>query len=626
MHKVAAYAEGFGIAIVLAILAVSVTHALAADALLFQSDALSLSTYLGAAAFIIGSALFIACTPALLLPRPARSRLLQFARSCVLAVMLTIFFVLVIVSLGGVFRIEVIQKLIRNPEDLLGVVAAPMLVLSIAIAWRKRTDRIATQRSKALAILTTILATVVLPVSVAARHSFDRVTPAGEARTLVLIVLDGMPSQYLTAYNQNAVPTLMDEVLNAGLVFTEARTSAPFTWGYFGTLYTGSTYTVLGEPRWRQGETSASASDRNLVRALQRHGVSTRWMVYHRNGTPEASSAEANSYRGLRSYFLTQQYTWVPRFLALDYHVAIAGSGIREALEGSWARSLFDFLNPERKLDNKLIDNLLPEVRQQAAAGRPTFTLFHIGWNEVGRADIVDDAKLPTAWRQSSATQVDHSPIEQIRKDDYRYAPENEPLAADLRRRNLRHMEVLGHHLQAFMTSIGTDPLLQHATVIVTADHGSMYSKGRFWYGFHPNEEVIRVPLVVFSAKRTGTDDRAFQTPDVTASILKFFDVQPNNGDAISIFDNNARACSASVTMESDVHSEWFFVLRCADRKYVMNLHPDGDGTTTIARVIGYDEITERFSQGVPSQIVDTFKATTVDFGLQPSEIHRAFR
>ena len=630
MHKVRALAEGFGLAAILAVLVAGIAHGLARDALLFQSDALSLATYMGAVGLIGGLALTLASSPTLLLPEPVRTRLRHLLRLCGLAVMLMIFLTLAIVLFGGVFKIEVVQKLVRNPEDFIAIVVAPVLALSCLVAWRKRKDDIAHRRIHALAVLAAVFVAVGLPISVAARHASKRAAPNDAAEHLVLIVLDGMPSQYLATHNHSAVPTLMDKVVDSGLSFTGARTSTPFTWGYFGTLYSGAPDAAFSGPKGPLVRRLASLLGRgqnpNLIQTLQRAGVSARWMAFHRNGTPEASSAETGSYGGLRSYFLTQRHAWLPGLLALDYHLTIAGDAIRQALRGSWARTLFDVVNPDGGLDNRLLDDLLPEMRRQAASGRPSFTLFHTGWDRVGRPDIVDDDDLPAAWRLGKGSPVDHSPTEQIRTNDYQYAPENEPLAADLRRRNLRHMEVLGRHLQDFLSTIAVDPVLRDATLIVTADHGSMYGKGRFWYGFHPNEEVIRVPLVVFGAERTGIDDRMLQTADLTASILDFFDVRSATDGAISIFGDGTREWSAAATMRSDVHNEWFLVLRGADRKYVMNIHPNGDGTTTTVTVDGYEERVEGITDGAPDEIADTFRLTTVDFGLDLGELHPAFR
>ena len=630
MHKVTALVEVLGIAAILAVLATGVVHGLAADALLFQSDVVSLASYLGAAGLVGGLALIVASLPALLLPEPVRTRLLHSARLCALAMMLMIFLVLAIAVFGGLFKITAIQKLLRHPEDFAAIVAAPALALSCFLAWRKRKDGIALRRVRALAILATVLVAVFLPISVAARHVFMRAAPGDTAEHLVLIVLDGMPSQYLTAHNRDAVPTLMDEVVGSGLSFARARTSTPFTWAYFGTLYAGSTSTAFARPKGPLVKRLASlvdnAQNQNLIGLLQREGVRARWMAFHRNGTPEGSSAEIGNYRGLRSYFLTQRHAWLPELLALDYHLTIAGDAIRQTLRGSWAQSLFDLVNPRATLDNRLIDDLLPEMRRQATAGPPSFTLFHIGWDQVGRADIVDDGELPAAWRQGADDRVDYSPMARIRSNDYRYTPQNEPLAAEFRRRNVRHMEILGRHLQDFLSAIAVDPVLHDARVILTADHGSMYSKGRFWYGFHPNEEVIRVPLVLFDAVHTGVDDRMLQTIDVTASILDFFGIPTAIDGAISIFRDQEREWSAAVTTKSDVHSEWFLVLRGADRKYVMNLHPDGHGTTTTLSVDGYDERVDHVTRGVPDEIADTFRGTTIDFGLEPSELRPAFR
>ncbi len=60
--------------------------------------------------------------------------------------------------------------------------------------------------------------------------------------------------------------------------------------------------------------------------------------------------------------------------------------------------------------------------------------------------------------------------------------------------------------------------------MLLIADHGSMYEKGRLHYVYHPNDEAIRVIGAVFEPQgKPRIDGRFFSTPDLSASILDYF-------------------------------------------------------------------------------------------------------
>jgi len=89
---------------------------------------------------------------------------------------------------------------------------------------------------------------------------------------LVLVVLDGLPTQYLHTYNSDAEPTTMDKVLKESLVFKNFYTSFPKNYRYFGTLYNSSP--VIKRPHHKGNKSFVmSKKGDNLLSMLQSNGV-----------------------------------------------------------------------------------------------------------------------------------------------------------------------------------------------------------------------------------------------------------------------------------------------------------------------------------------------------------------
>ena len=127
---------------------------------------------------------------------------------------------------------------------------------------------------------------------------------------VVLIVLDGLGTQFLASYNPMAKVTEFENIAQESMLYTNMRTNRPFTMGYFNTLFSGH----------KKGKITQDT----IFSVLQKNGVRTRWSTYHNNGVPDAQHLK---YKGLRSAFLTQNYSWVPQFFNLDYNVFRAAQG-----------------------------------------------------------------------------------------------------------------------------------------------------------------------------------------------------------------------------------------------------------------------------------------------------------
>ena len=144
-----------------------------------------------------------------------------------------------------------------------------------------------------------------------------------------------------------------------------------------------------------------------------------------------------------------------------------------------------------------------------------------------------------------------------------------------------------------------------------------MSAKGKLWYGFHPDEEVMRVPLVVFGGGRSGVDERNFETIDITQTLIAHFGISKNfHPRARSLFESGKKPFTASLTLRSNVNSEWFLALYKGNRKYLFNIHPEGNGKGIEQTISRFDTVTVSEGYEVIREVLAEFVQTLSDFGL----------
>jgi len=434
-------------------------------------------------------------------------------------------------------------------------------------------------------------------------------------RHVVLIVLDGWPSQYMKAFNPQARTKPVDGNIAQGLVFRNVRTNCVWTTCYFGTLYAGSPYIAFSHERWNiQSRIWNQAFDTkdNLIAVLQRNGVKIRTFHAYRMGLPEGSAASVSNYKGFRSIFLSSLYTPFLDALRLQYSMQFTGPS-QDTLDEDMRRHILNKLLPSApKLSdytNVLTELLMPEMQRMMNTSQQSLIIFHTGWSLGSR-------KLPKAFDENSSKGEDLV-TKKARLRDYRYGLEDEWYAERLRFEYDLSTEAVEEKIGRFIGKLEEEGLLEHTLLIFTADHGSMSAKGKLWYGFHPDEEVMRVPLVVFGGVRSGVDERNFETIDITQTLIAHFGISKTfHPRARSLFESGKKPFTASLTLRSNVNSEWFLALYKGNRKYLFNIHPDGNGQGIEQTISRFDTVTVSEGYEVIREVLPEFVQTLSEFGL----------
>lgn len=595
------------------------------DSLFFQSDLKSAFVLVVALSIPLWIALTIAFVLSMLLTRRQPERAVLFLGNILATVILADVPYFFLAGLDKEFRIfDLFRKL---DAEYLFIVLWAILVGGAGFLVAKASVK------QNLAGRTALLASLAARIALAGFIGSVILLRAGEplatgqtnappARHVVLLVLDGWPAQYMRAFNPAASPKTVDGLFDRALVFPNVRTSGAWTNAYFGTLYKGSpefTFARIGLGKRLLGQ--VSGTDDNLLSVLQRLGVRTRVMTYHRNGMPEGSASVVSGYRGLRSVFLTFEHTPALDALGLDYNLVIPGGGARSIWgdqRKAFVRKLLGARNPS--YGNILTELLVPQMRKMQGSTRRSFMVFHTGWKLGG-------ISLPAAWDNGVPTGDGGRIVADARAQDHRYQPADEWYAERMRRQQDATTEQVGRKISAFIEALAEAGLLDETLLIFTADHGSMFARSRMWYGFHAEEEVLRVPFVMFGAGRSGIEERPFETMDIVQTLIDYFGgTSQLHPRARSMLSAGAKPFTSSVTLRSDRNREWLVAIYKGDRKYLLNFHPDGDGQVLELTVDGFGTSMVRKGYELPNDLIPELKAVLADFGFDERQIHPNFR
>ncbi len=395
-------------------------------------------------------------------------------------------------------------------------------------------------------------------------HESPRTGPAVVGKKqVVLLVIDGMPSHLTHTFNPDHPELLLDTVFSEGRVFTGVTSQHPWTNAWFGSLYSG-------RPYWRLVDEKAPKSSPNLFAMLQTFGVKARWVVFHRNGIPEGSAARFDQYRGLRSTFLGPFWGDILTLLRLDYHVlAPDGDGNSLFQRNTVRRWVYGWLNSPASRADPLRQILPQEMRRLRHSADRSFLLYHLHWSMVG-----EEADPAMASHDADLAQVFH----RIADQDYRYDLSDSQAVAAVRRERramTRDLDSLGRALRGFLRDMDADQDLRDATVLLTADHGTLAERGFLWYGRHAEEEVLRVPCVLLRGAKPGREPGRFSTYDLTATLLDQLDVHAGLGaEGNSLLKSHGRDTVFALTLPSPQHEEWYLVGYVGDQRWRFNLFP----------------------------------------------------
>ncbi|MCX6557981.1 MAG: sulfatase-like hydrolase/transferase [Candidatus Aminicenantes bacterium] len=434
----------------------------------------------------------------------------------------------------------ILMNLFNNPfvfqtQSLLQLAIVNLLCLALAyVAARKFCDLTIFGRIEPIGRWF-LLAALLFIVSAKAYFILQSHEPrTGKPKNVILVVLDSLSAASIREYDPGAALSVEDISADYAL-FENVRTNFTYTYGYFDALFGGR----------KSGRSGAA----NLLSLLQQNGVNTRWLASQGNAVPDNHAVK--NYRGLRSYFFNYRFSWLPALLGIDYNIYRAPFK-KDGTMIYAAHGLIDLFS-SRRVD--FAAEVHREIKRLRSDPRPFFFLIH-------EFPACETSKPEKLWETGKIRNQRDRISEGITKNDFRYDDGEEWLVREWEAKALaasRAGFACLKNIHDFLKTKGWD---RDTLVILTADHGKIFRDHKVWYGFHNNEEVARVPLLVFNATLPKRSSGLGETIDITQTVLENFRVkQKLDRGALSLFSGGQKNAVTTLTEYSSVRREQFLNL-----------------------------------------------------------------
>lgn len=509
-------------------------HHIFRDDWFFYTDLPTMIMYLSRAALSVGIVLYLV----LLLTRVDIARFVTKAFA----------FMMLFVLADGVIRIF--------RWNFKAEFAAWLVVIGL-LAWKLPSRFQTVDFARAYKILVRLSAALIFAALVANIAGAVTGETAQNPKRLMLIVMDGMSARFLQSKSIQSPEHPFNKLLDRAVVFDNFHTNRGWTEAFFGTLY--------------RGDLNLKNNSKQLFSELEKAGVEVHLNTFHTNGIPEAT--HLSYYQGLRSYFYTQNYVWIPRALGLNTHVYRYLNQKTTQKLNSRTAFIINATNFGFEENSPFAGELQREyeLALKSRANKSHFFLLHV--NKYGNVPYPEGNELWEVVFQNKSQSENRKLLSYLDGNERRYTPELESQVRDLRRDSDEKVFKALSLLAPVIEDLISDPNL---TVMVTSDHGTMYEDGKVFYGYHPEEGVLRVPLILLGRGLASTvNANAYDTLDLNASIKSYFGIQAPNGQSILSPEYRPKVILNLALRNNKKNKELFLSVYDGKKKTVLNLHPE---------------------------------------------------
>ncbi len=616
-------------------------HFLIGDLLFFLSDYYSIFVYVGIVSLLllVFESYFIIKNKTLLINLFTQAIILFFF----IYYFTTYFFDIILLSLKELFYIfkDILRNSLNINENLISFLKSfkiyivytinllfLFLIIFIVVKLFKKRKNISfnffdTKRKHRTEIFAVVV--FLLINSLVLWHYFnydDSKEIKNSKKNLVVIVLDALSADLLKDYGGTQTYVNFNTKYNAS-IYKNFRTIYPHTAHFFKFFYSGSPNVDSFSNSLQQKKLSLKkVKNDNLIKSLQENGVLARTHVYHRSAVPEGTDYGINDYKGLRSFYLTDNLEFIPKFMKLDYHLINSTSNsISKKLKYGFQAN-FRKLFVEEKTNNDLEDILLPELINLSNQTKPFFLIFHQRWDNVSKQSDFKNYYDPDEDFDEKDQSYCRKANKILKKQDMTYDKVFEARCLELiNKKKIATAQSLEKSLDEFIDKVKQNSLLNDVEIIITADHGYMTAKNKLSYGFHNDELVVKVPLIIFNNKKEINDSNFF-TLDLVSYILNNYGLSSNKlyEYATPLKGDKREFPIFTISRPGQYYKKWMLSYYLGNKKFEINLHKNGKGEFNYYTIDNFEQNIE--SKKINNENISKFKIILNLLGITEDSIN----
>ena len=175
--------------------------------------------------------------------------------------------------------------------------------------------------------------------------------------------------------------------------------------------------------------------------------------------------------------------------------------------------------------------------------------------------------------------------------------------------------------IDKFINEVKQNDQLKDIEIIITADHGYMTAKNKLSYGFHNDELVVKVPLIIFNNKKEINSSNFF-TLDLVSYILNNYGLNSNKlyKYATPLISDKREFPIFTISRPGQYFKKWMLAYYIGNQKFEINLHKNGEGEFNYYYIDNFEQNLE--SKKINNEIKNNFKIILNLLGISRESIN----
>ncbi len=450
-----------------------------------------------------------------------------------------------------------------------------------------------------------------------------------DQKNIVLLVLDAWSADLIYDYNEEAKNKFSFINKLDATVYDNFRTIYPHTAHFFKFFYSGKPAVKNFDQALQKNKIDFSKSfETNFIKTLQDKGINFRLFTFHRAAIPEGTDFGIKNYKGLRSYYLTEQTAFIPRFLNLEYNPLNSTSkSITKKLKYNFSKYIKNkTINKNKSNDLEVL--LIPELKKIINEEKNFLYIYHQRWDQV--IDGADFLNYYDPEEEFSRKDECHQYNKRMKKKDMTYSDEFAKNCIEyINDLKQKASDLLTENLEKFFKENDNFIKKNNIEFIILSDHGYMTRDNKMSYGFHFEEYAVKTPMMVFDGGKTKISKNFF-TLDLIGYILKNYGIDPNHlykyANPLKYADQN-KFYTFSIIRKGQYFKNWYLSYYDQNEKRTLNLHPENVGDFSAYEIEGFKEkkIGNNFTDKDKEIFSEIFKLIDLDKNQVSKNLHYLF-